>query len=168
MITPTIANLSVNFTEQSTTLKDLTPISMNESITMSTIEAKATESLSITTDPSLDHSEIYDAGNVLETHPGIKFQVLSIATVAAFMFISNIGWVALNQVICAEFLPREIHRSANTLIVSFSFVSAFISIKMFADLVQYLDAGHTFYLFGGICLFATIFTLLFVPETSHS
>ena len=64
-------------------------------------------------------------------HHGIKFQALSIATVAAFLFISNIGWVALNQVICAELLPKEIHRSANILIVGFSFLSAFISIKMF-------------------------------------
>ena len=170
--TPNIANLSVNFTENSTTLKDLgqdlTTLITNVSTTISTREDKATESVSITTEPSFDDSEIYDVGNVLESHPGIKFQALSIATVAAFLFISNIGWVALNQVICAEFLPREIHRSANILIVSFSFLSAFISIKMFADLVQSLDAGHTFYLFGGICLFATIFTLLFVPETSHS
>ena len=98
---------------------------------------------------------------------GIKFQALSIATVAAFLFISNIGWVALNQVICAELLPKEIHRSANILIVGFSFLSAFISIKMFADLVQSLDAGHTFYLFGGICGFATLFTLFLVPETSQ-
>merc|ERR1719392_135697 len=75
--------------------------------------------------------------------------------------------VALNQVICAELLPKEIHRSANILIVGFSFLSAFISIKMFADLVQSLDAGHTFYLFGGICGFATLFTLFLVPESSQ-
>ena len=122
--------------------------------------------------PLIDHltkkknNDLTDDGN--PHHSGIKFQALSVATVAAFLFMSNVGWVALNQVICAELLPREIHRSASMLIVSFSFLSAFISIKMFADLVLSLDAGHTFYLFGGICVFAAIFTLLFLPETSQN
>lgn len=126
----------------------------------------STFSNNTTTEPTSPSSN-YLNGEEKIVHHGIKFQALSIATVAAFLFISNIGWVALNQVICAELLPKEIHRSANILIVGFSFLSAFISIKMFADLVQSLDAGHTFYLFGGICGFSALFTLFFVPETSQ-
>ena len=108
-----------------------------------------------------------DTNDKTDSDSGVSFQIISIATVAAFLFVSNIGWVSLNQVVCVEILPSEIHHTANTFIVSFSFLSAFISIKMFADLVQSLDAGHTFYLFGGICLFAALFTLCFVPETSQ-
>ena len=170
--TPT-TETPLNFINNSSFTKDLDKDLMfnftNEEITMSKRETKSTTNFSktiTTANPLLKmDTESNDNSNVY--HPGIKFQHLSIATVAAFLFISNIGWVALNQVICAELLPREIHRSANMLIVSFSFLSAFISIKMFADLVQSLDAGHTFYLFGGICGFAALFTLLFVPETSQ-
>merc|ERR1711997_879537 len=118
-------------------------------------------------DPTASNASYLSDNNNNSQH-GIKFQALSIATVAAFLFISNIGWVALNQVICAELLPKEIHRSANILIVGFSFLSAFISIKMFVDLVESLDAGHTFYLFGSVCILAALFTILFVPETSQS
>ena len=141
-------------------------LASNQSFAFSTATPISTSSGDeITLSTSTDSSYLNELEN--SVHHGIKFQALSIATVAAFLFISNIGWVALNQVICAELLPKEIHRSANILIVGFSFLSAFISIKMFADLVQSLDAGHTFYLFGGICGFAALFTLLFVPETSQ-
>ena len=128
------------------------------------------EDIQNTTTASTAANETSDIREYLSDHDpynAVRFQVLSIATVAAFLFLSNIGWVSLNQVLCAELLPREIHRSANILIVSFSFLSAFISIKMFVDLVESLDAGHTFYLFGGFCMFAALFTLLFVPETSQ-
>ena len=148
--------LQNNSTEHTIPQKNESTITLTQ-YTQNTTSIKATTTISI--------EELTGDDNV---NRGIKFQALSVVTVAAFLFISNIGWVALNQVICAELLPREIHRSANILIVSFSFLSAFISIKMFADLVQTLDAGHTFYLFGGICVFAALFTLLFVPETSQT
>ena len=175
---PSFGNESIKVSNSTTSNFDLTTsstslIDLDRNITI--IQSEPTFS---STQPSIisNTNEITDSSSV-ETNAlplvqnngnhGIKFQALSIATVAAFLFISNIGWVALNQVICAELLPKEIHRSANILIVGFSFLSAFISIKMFADLVQSLDAGHTFYLFGGICGFATLFTLFFVPETSQ-
>ena len=130
--------------------KNLATISIKEINKSSTLQDESTpntsEALAI---PNII-SGIENSKDVSNSHHGIKFQALSIATVAAFLFMSNVGWISLNQVLCAELLPREIHRSANILIVSFSFLSAFVSIKMFADLVQSLDAGHTFYLFGGI------------------
>ena len=169
MIVSNSTTVNFDVTTPSTSLIDL-----NRNITIT----KSDPLISLTTQPSsISNATEITVSSSLETNAlplvennvnhGIKFQALSIATVAAFLFISNIGWVALNQVICAELLPKEIHRSANILIVGFSFLSAFISIKMFADLVQSLDAGHTFYLFGGICGFATLFTLFFVPETSQ-
>ena len=136
----------------------------NQSTTLSMEDIQNTTTASIAANETSDVRE-YLSDN--DPNNAVRFQVLSIATVAAFLFLSNIGWVSLNQVLCAELLPREIHRSANILIVSFSFLSAFISIKMFVDLVESLDAGHTFYLFGGICMVAALFTLLFVPETSQ-
>ena len=156
-------------TNTSTSFMDLDKnitITSSAPLALSTATPESTFNMTSTPDPTASNTSYLSNNNNNSQH-GIKFQALSIATVAAFLFISNIGWVALNQVICAELLPKEIHRSANILIVGFSFLSAFISIKMFADLVQSLDAGHTFYLFGGICGFATIFTLFVVPETSQ-
>ena len=152
------------------TLKELGVHPINEVNNASTpISLRLTSAIKTTSSTTKEPSTNAIDPNETETsHPGIKFQSLSIACVAAFLFISNVGWVALNQVICAELLPREIHRTANILIVGFSFLSAFISIKMFVDLVETLDAGHTFYLFGSICLLAALFTLFFVPETSQS
>ena len=152
------------------TLKELGVHPINEVNNASTpLSLRLTSAIITTSSTTKEPSTNAIDPNETETsHPGIKFQSLSIACVAAFLFISNVGWVALNQVICAELLPREIHRTANILIVGFSFLSAFISIKMFVDLVETLDAGHTFYLFGSICLLAALFTLFFVPETSQS
>ena len=152
------------------TLKELGVHPINEVNNSSTpISSRLTSAIKTTSSTTKEPSTNAIDPNETETsHPGIKFQSLSVACVAAFLFISNVGWVALNQVICAELLPREIHRTANILIVGFSFLSAFISIKMFVDLVESLDAGHTFYLFGSICLLAALFTLFFVPETSQS
>ena len=152
------------------TLKELGVHPINEVNNSSTpISSRLTSAIKTTSSTTKEPSTNAIDPNETETsHPGIKFQSLSVACVAAFLFISNVGWVALNQVICAELLPREIHRTANILIVGFSFLSAFISIKMFVDLVESLDAGHTFYLFGSICILAALFTLFFVPETSQS
>ena len=136
----------------------------NQSTTLSMDDIQNTTTASIAANET---SYVREDLSDNDPNTAVRFQVLSIATVAAFLFVSNIGWVSLNQVLCAELLPMEIHRSANILIVSFSFLSAFISIKMFVDLVESLDAGHTFYLFGGVCMFAALFTLLFVPETSQ-
>ena len=152
------------------TLKELGVHPINEVNNSSTpISLRLTSAIKTTSSTTKEPStKAIDPNETEKSHPGIKFQSLSVACVAAFLFISNVGWVALNQVICAELLPREIHRTANILIVGFSFLSAFISIKMFVDLVESLDAGHTFYLFGSICLLAALFTLFFVPETSQS
>ena len=162
-ITKMPKNLAANSTLKELGLHPINEVN-NTSTPLSLTSAIITTS-STTKEPS---TKAIDQDETEKSHPGIKFQSLSVACVAAFLFISNVGWVALNQVICAELLPREIHRTANILIVGFSFLSAFISIKMFVDLVESLDAGHTFYLFGSICILAALFTLLFVPETSQS
>ena len=168
ILAPNTTESPFNLTNQSTSFMDLGKNVTKVPFDLSWPTATQNSTLIVNKTPAPTSSDTSNLNveNNNSLH-GIKFQALSIATVAAFLFISNIGWVALNQVICAELLPKEIHRSANILIVGFSFLSAFISIKMFADLVQSLDAGHTFYLFGGICGVATLFTLFFVPETSQ-
>ena len=65
----------------------------------------------------------------------------------------------------AELLPPKVRSIANSIIICFAFLCGFLIAKTFVDLLEGLGRSGTFFLYGAICIFGTLLTALFVPET---
>ena len=62
-------------------------------------------------------------------------------------------------------LPPKVRSIANSIIICFAFLCGFIIAKTFVDLLEGFGQSGTFFLYGAICVFGTLLTALFVPET---
>ena len=90
---------------------------------------------------------------------------LPILVTCLCLFLGNTGWFSVTWVVIGELLPEETHNMANRIMITFAYVSAFISTKTFADLVEAIHPHGAFFLYGCVCIFGAIFTCIFVPET---
>ena len=84
------------------------------------------------------------------------------ATVLRFELVQKID---IFPSFTAELLPPKVRSIANSIIICFAFLCGFMIAKTFVDLLEGLGQSGTFFLYGAICIFGTLLTALFVPET---
>ena len=81
------------------------------------------------------------------------------------LFLSNMGWFSVTGAVVGELLPENTHNMANKVVVTFTYATAFVATKTFADLMEGLAPHGAFFLYGCVCIFGAIFTCIFIPET---
>lgn len=64
-----------------------------------------------------------------------------------------------------ELYTVELKGIATSLAVMVNWFLVFLVTKTFSDMSKALGSATTFWIFAGVMVFATIFTLFFIPET---
>ena len=77
----------------------------------------------------------------------------------------SIGVGSLPFVINAEIFPKEAKELMTPFGASFCWIAAFIVTKFGPEIENEIHTWGLYCLFGGICLFCSVFVLLVVPET---
>ena len=77
----------------------------------------------------------------------------------------SLGFGPVPWLMLGEILPAKIRGSTASLATSFNWACTFIVTKTFVDILDILGPHGTFWLFGGICVIASIFVFVYVPET---
>lgn len=79
-----------------------------------------------------------------------------------FYFDRIIPWF-----IVPEFMPSDVRSLGCSISFAMNQLFMFISVKIFLDMVEMLDAHGTFWVYSGVAAFGTVFVAVFVPETSN-
>jgi hypothetical protein len=79
------------------------------------------------------------------------------------LFVIGIG--PLPWTVSSELFPTSVRPYAATLVSCACWTTSFIVTKFFNDLNESIGQGETFWLFGGFCFVAWIFSIFFLPET---
>lgn len=123
-----------------------------------------TESYQLTYNQTVDHdpARAVSVKAALQSEE-INYSWVPIPLTCLGLFLGNTGWFSVTWVVVSEMLPNYV--VINRLMICFAYISAFISTKTFADLVQSIHPHGAFFLYGCIGIFGALFTLCLVPET---
>ena len=73
--------------------------------------------------------------------------------------------VNFSAVIIMMIIILRVRATANAIIICVGFILGFIMSKTFVDLIGAVNASGTFWLYGGVCVLGTVYTVVWVPET---
>ena len=90
---------------------------------------------------------------------------LPLVSLISYKFFFSIGYGPLPWMMNGEFFPLEAKGAASTLVTTFNWLCAFIVSKFSKNLELEIGTDNTYFLFAIICVIATFFVLIFVPET---
>ena len=96
---------------------------------------------------------------------GHGYAWVSVLATCLGLFLGNTGWLSVTCYAVAEILPENTHNIANKVVATFAYLTACVSTKTFADLVEGMKPHGAFFLYGCICLLGAIFTCVCLPET---
>lgn len=114
--------------------------------------------------------------------------IITLGTLGTFFYVrtlmdvSHFGWVPLVSFVVyvigfslgfgpipwlmmGEILPGRIRSTAASVATAFNWACTFLVTKTFNDILESIGAHGTFWMFGVICVFAMVFTYIWVPET---
>jgi len=77
----------------------------------------------------------------------------------------SLGFGPIPWLMMGEILPGRIRSTAASMVTAFNWSCTFLVTKTFNDILESIGAHGTFWMFGGICVFAMVFTYIWVPET---
>jgi MFS family permease len=90
---------------------------------------------------------------------------LPLACVSIFIIVFSMGFGPIPWIMIGELFPSNVKGIASAVAAAFSWIFAFAVTKAFQNLVDLLGSPVTFWLFAVMCVAATIFTAILVPET---
>ncbi|XP_068902293.1 facilitated trehalose transporter Tret1-like [Tenebrio molitor] len=90
---------------------------------------------------------------------------LPLLSLIMFFVMYNFGIGPLPWTVSSELFPVSVKSYAASLVSCACWTTSFVVTKFFNDLNEDIGQGETFWLFGGFCLAAWLFTMFFVPET---
>lgn len=77
----------------------------------------------------------------------------------------SLGFGPIPWLMMGEILPGRIRSTAASVATAFNWSCTFLVTKTFNDILESIGAHGTFWMFGAICVFAMVFTYIWVPET---
>ncbi|KAF5269944.1 hypothetical protein FQR65_LT05743 [Abscondita terminalis] len=90
---------------------------------------------------------------------------MPILGIALFMLVYALGFGPIPWMMSAELFPTEIKSIASAAAGTFNWFMAFIITKFYGDVRVAIGGDATFYIFAGVCVFATVYNCILVPET---
>lgn len=107
---------------------------------------------------------------------GTFFYVRTLMDVTAFGWVPlvsfvvyvigfSLGFGPIPWLMMGEILPGRIRSTAASVVTAFNWSCTFLVTKTFNDILESIGAHGTFWMFGVICVFAMVFTYIWVPET---
>ncbi|EFA10058.1 facilitated trehalose transporter Tret1 [Tribolium castaneum] len=90
---------------------------------------------------------------------------LPITSLVVFIVTFNTGLGPLPWTVSAELFPTSVKPYAASLVSFACWTTSFFVTKFFLDMKKSMGEGETFWLYGGFCFAACLFTYVFVPET---
>lgn len=90
---------------------------------------------------------------------------LPLFCVTTFMLADSIGLGSIPYIYIGEFFPSDLRSFLSGVTVSFANLMMFIAVKTFPSLCTTIGDSSTFWIYSSVCFFATIFTVVFIPET---
>lgn len=102
---------------------------------------------------------------LIETQDMKSLSWLSLASLAVYISSFSMGWGALPWVVTAELLPQKGYGLTSGICTAFNWTLAFIVTKEFAAMTTAITNYGTFWVFAGVCLFGSVGTALWIPET---
>ncbi len=97
---------------------------------------------------------------------GFASSWLPLLCVTIFTLAEPMGLGSLPFLYSAEFYPSELRSLLSGVTIGLANLEMFLVVKTFPNMNHAMGGSHgTFWLYGGICFVAVIFTLFYVPET---
>lgn len=90
---------------------------------------------------------------------------IPVASFSFVIFICSLAVLTLPSVVIAEIMPENIKDFGVSFCGICSWIFTFISVKYLPFLIELVTFHGSMYLFAGVCLFSTLFIMVFVPET---
>ncbi|KAK9507843.1 hypothetical protein O3M35_007617 [Rhynocoris fuscipes] len=81
-----------------------------------------------------------------------------------FMFSSTI-FSSICQALVGEVFPTDVRGLCTGLSTCLSYLSSFIAVKLYPELLTYLGRTNLFLMYGTFCVFGTLIAILTLPET---
>lgn len=90
---------------------------------------------------------------------------LPITCILLYNLTFSFGFGVLPWTISSELFPKNVKQLAASALSSTAFFAAFLITKFFINLKDLLGVGESFWLFAGCCALATLFGVIWIPET---
>ncbi|KAJ8931865.1 hypothetical protein NQ314_015131 [Rhamnusium bicolor] len=90
---------------------------------------------------------------------------IPILSLILFIFSLNFGLGAIPFTLCSELFPNNVKQIAASAVSSMCWIATFIITRFFNDMNAGMGIAGSFWFFSASCLAATIFSIIFVPET---
>ncbi|XP_018573242.1 facilitated trehalose transporter Tret1-like [Anoplophora glabripennis] len=90
---------------------------------------------------------------------------LPIFSLMLYIFSFNFGIGSVPWTLCSELFPSSFKQFSSTTVSIVCWITSFMVTKFFNSMNYGMGIAGTFWFFGGTCLLATIFSILWVPET---
>lgn len=81
------------------------------------------------------------------------------------IFVTSLGIQPITIMVMVEIMPEKIKDASVSFCMTLLWTFAFLNIKYLPSLIEALGFHGNMFLFAAVCLFGTVFIILFVPET---
>lgn len=94
-----------------------------------------------------------------------SFNVITLVSLATIVFMQALAVSTLSITITAELLPENLREFGLPFCNAVLATSAFIELKLSLSLSEIIGLHGLFFVFGGFCVFGTLFIIFYMPET---
>lgn len=94
-----------------------------------------------------------------------QFNWIPLASFSFIIFVVALGILTVPIILMSEIMPERIKDAGVSLCMTLLWAFSFTAIKCLPLLIGLLEFHGIMFLFAGICICCTLFTILFVPET---
>lgn len=96
---------------------------------------------------------------------GLSLKWIPVACLSAAVFIAGLGIIPLPYIIASEIFPQKTRGIVMSVFLTLCWVISFLLLKYYITMVEVFGTQGVMWFFGGLCLFQSVFTILYVPET---
>ncbi|KAJ4426138.1 facilitated trehalose transporter Tret1-like [Periplaneta americana] len=96
-----------------------------------------------------------------------SYGLIPIICLAFYVFSLSVGLMSVTFTIMSEVFSPEARGIATTVTTMIVWIMAFLSTQFYANIVDVLGIYGCYWLFAGICISCTVFTIFKVPETKN-
>ncbi|XP_066260141.1 facilitated trehalose transporter Tret1-like [Euwallacea similis] len=84
----------------------------------------------------------------------------------SYIFFFNLAFAPVPWTISSELFPNKVKSVSSSSVAAVNWLLSFFNTKFFNSLTKTLGTAGTFWFYSGFCLFAVVFDIIWVPETT--
>lgn len=97
--------------------------------------------------------------------PVLEYGWVPLASFMVYVLGFSLGFGPIPWLMLGEILPSSVRGSSASVAAGFNWSCTFIVTKTFVNIIHYIGAHGTFWLFAVVCFVSILFVILWVPET---